>query len=151
MSENKEVGMKYRIEYAEDQAEDIVVYAKGESPTLSKIEALLREDEGTLFGYSQGDVVRLESRDIYCFCIEAGRVYALTEHEKLYIKERLYHLETLFGRDFIKINQSCLVNMAQIKRFDASLGGALTVVLKNGYRDYVSRRQLGAVKKRLGI
>ena len=32
-----------------------------------------------------------------------------------------------------------------------TLGGSLTVVLKNGYRDYVSRRQLKAVKERMGL
>ena len=57
----------------------------------------------------------------------------------------------LDGSDFVKLNQSCIVNIKKIECFDASLGGALKVTLKNGYRDYVSRRQLKAVKERLGL
>jgi acetyl esterase/lipase len=38
-----------------------------------------------------------------------------------------------------------------IKRFNTSVGGALTVTLQNGFRDYVSRRQLKSVKERLEL
>ena len=55
------------------------------------------------------------------------------------------------GTDFIKINQSCIANIRQIQRFDTSFSGTLRVIFKNGYTDYVSRRQLKAVKERLGL
>jgi len=38
-----------------------------------------------------------------------------------------------------------------IKKFDVSFGGALTVIFKNGYTDYVSRRQMKIVKERIGF
>ena len=44
-----------------------------------------------------------------------------------------------------------LINIDKIKRFDASLSGFLLVTLKNGYSDYVSRRNLKNVKERLGL
>ena len=143
--------MKYRIEFAKDQEEDVVVYAKRECEALKKIEVLLRDDEQTLFGYSDGDVIRLYPDGVYCFFIEAAKVFALTDEGKLLVKDRLYRLERMYEEDFVKINQSCLVNISKIKRFDASLGGALMVVLKNGHKDYISRRQLKSVKERLGI
>ena len=67
------------------------------------------------------------------------------------IKERLYTVENTVGDSFIKINQSCIVNIDKIERFEASFSGALTVVLKNGYKDYISRRQLKIVKERIGF
>ena len=143
--------MKYRIEFVEDQSEDVVVYARRESAVLNKIEALLREEEKLLFGYSDGEMVKLDPRDVYCFFIEAGKVYAMTDGGRFVVKDRLCALEPLCGDDFVKINQSCLVNISKIKRFDASLGGTLMVVLQNGHRDYISRRQLKAVKERLGL
>ena len=76
---------------------------------------------------------------------------ALTECDRLQLKMRLYQLEEKFSDRFVKINQSCLVNMDKIARFDASIGGALMVTLKNGYKDYISRRQVKAVKDRVGL
>ena len=57
----------------------------------------------------------------------------------------------MMSEDFLKINQSCIVSIDRIERFDVTPGGALTVIMKNGYKDYVSRRQMKAVKERLGI
>ena len=81
----------------------------------------------------------------------ARSIYALTKDEKYKLKQRLYVLEEMLNRDFIKINQSCIVNVKKIQRFDASFSGAMSVVLKNGYKDYISRRQLKNVKERIGI
>jgi DNA-binding LytR/AlgR family response regulator len=63
----------------------------------------------------------------------------------------MYTVEEQLGGRFVKINQSCTVNVDKIERFDVSIGGALRVTLKNGFRDHVSRRQLKAVKERMGI
>ena len=57
----------------------------------------------------------------------------------------------LFNDNFIYINQSCLINISKIKCFDVNFSGALNVILKFGYSDYVSRRQVKNVKVRLGI
>lgn len=143
--------MKYRIEFVEEQDADIVVYAKEPSSALEKIEALLGEFDESIIGYAGSQVVKLDAQDVHCFFVEGGKVYALVGKERFYVKDRLYRLEAVLTRDFVKINQSCLVNEAQIQRFDASIGGALLVTLKNGYKDYVSRRALKAVKERIGI
>ena len=142
--------MKYRIEITEHQTEDILIFAKESSPVLEKIEALLRETD-TVFGYGNNAVIKLNEENTDCFFVEESKVYALTGEGKFLTKERLYRLETVFGDRFVKINQSCLVNVSKIKQFEVSVGGALMVVLKNGYRDYVSRRQLKTVKERLGL
>ena len=67
------------------------------------------------------------------------------------IKMRLYEIEEKLGDDFVKINQSTVVNVKMIEKFSVSFGASLTVHLKTGRRDYVSRRQLKAVKERMGI
>jgi hypothetical protein len=75
----------------------------------------------------------------------------LTGAETLQLKQRLYEIEKVLPETFVKINQSCLCNIRKISKFGASLGGSLTVILKNGYKDYVSRRQIKAVKERFGL
>lgn len=142
--------MKYKIEILEELDADIVIYAKESSPVLEKIEAMLGELDTTVFGYNERGMIKLSEENVYCFFVESGKVYAQTASGKLLIKDRLYRLESIF-RGFVKINQSCLVNLSKIKRFDTSVGGALTVVLENGYRDYISRRQVKEVKERIGF
>jgi DNA-binding LytR/AlgR family response regulator len=75
----------------------------------------------------------------------------MTENETFQLKERLYMLEEMLDDSFLKINQSCIANIHKIKKFDASFSGALFVTLQNGYKDYVSRRRLKAVKERIGL
>ena len=141
--------MKYKIEIHENQEEDIIIYAKAPTDTLQKIEALLEVQQGELFGYAKGDTVKLNGEDVCCFLVEAGKVYALTEHERWQVKERLYQLEQQYEKSFVKINQSCLVNLSAIAKFQSFIDGSLSVVLKNGYQDYISRRQLKSVKERM--
>ena len=102
-------------------------------------------------GYNEREARVLSPDEIYCVTVEDSRVYALTKSEKYQLKERLYKVEELIGGDFVKLNQSCIVNIKMIESFDASIGGSLRVKLKNGYRDYVSRRQIKTVKERLGL
>jgi DNA-binding LytR/AlgR family response regulator len=46
---------------------------------------------------------------------------------------------------------SCIANLSKIKKFNASFSGSLSVVFKNGYTDYVSRRSVKFIKERLGL
>ena len=56
-----------------------------------------------------------------------------------------------FNEYFVKLNQSCLANIKQIKEFKASIGGSVMVIFQNGYKDYISRRELKNVKERIGL
>ena len=143
--------MKYRIEIHENQEEDIIISAKAQTDLLCKIEAILESRQEQLLGYANGETVPLNGEDVLCFYVETGKVYAMTEQEKWQVKERLYQLEQQYEKSFVKINQSCLVNLSAISKFQSSIGGSLSVVLKNGYRDYISRRQLRTVKERMGF
>ena len=143
--------MEYKIEISPSQSEDIIISARERTPLLEKIEELIASSGQTLLGYNGDDTVILDAEDINCFFVEASKVYALTDKERWQIKSRLYQLEAAFSGRFIKINQSCLINPNKIERFNTSIAGTLSVILKNGYKDYVSRRQLREVKERIGL
>ncbi|MBQ7921925.1 MAG: LytTR family transcriptional regulator [Clostridia bacterium] len=143
--------MKYRIEINPKQKEDILISARQTSEILDRMEALLKGPADVLYGYSGQDIVKLGTENVYCFFTEGNKVFASAKEGKYQVRERLYSLEELYPDDFLKVNQSCLVNISQIRKFDVSIGGSLVVILKNGYRDYVSRRQMRSVKERLGI
>ena len=143
--------MKYQIIIDETRDEQVLVYSHSENSFTRAVARLCEEDGYDLIGYSGREGVRITPNEVYCFIVEDNKIYALTEKEKLFVKCRLYTLEEALPQSFIKINQSCIANIHFIKRFDISFSGALTVKFKNGYVDYVSRRNLKKVKERLGL
>ena len=131
--------------------ESIVIHVKERTALVDEIEKLVSNNDGPLVGYSDNSIYSIDMREVHCFAIEDGKIYAFTQDKKLWIKARLYSLETVLSKDFIKINQSCIANVKQIEKFESTFGGALLVVFKNGRKDYVSRRQLKSVKERIGF
>jgi DNA-binding LytR/AlgR family response regulator len=134
-----------------NREEEIVLYVRKRSELSDKIERLAAESGTELFGYIDKSILKLEPHEIFCFAIEDGKVFAVLKDKKARMSQRLYEIEEIFASDFLKINQSCLINVKKIEKFDVSIGGALRVTLKNGYSDYISRRLLKSVKERLGF
>ena len=143
--------MKLRIVIDPNRDEEIVINAHEKSHLVCEIEELLKNHSVDLIGYTEYETVKLDLNDVYCFYIEDNKVFALMENEKYRLKSRLYQLEENLSDNFVKINQSCIANIKKIDRFKATVGGSLTVVFKNGYVDFVSRRNLKNVKERLGL
>ena len=139
--------MKCRTVIDKDREEEVVIYVHEKSTLSSEIEEFVLGRSLELLGYKDKNIVKLLPSDVYCFIVEDNRVYAVCENERFQIKQRLYLLETMLDKDFVKINQSCIANIRKIAKFDASITGTLMVNFKNGYKDYVSRRQLKIVKE----
>lgn len=143
--------MKLRIVIDPNRDEEIVINAHEKSHLVCEIEELVKNHSVDLIGYTENETVKLDLNDVYCFYTEDNKVFALMENEKYRLKSRLYQLEENLSDNFVKINQSCIANIKKIDRFKATVGGSLTVVFKNGYVDFVSRRNLKNVKERLGL
>lgn len=143
--------MEFKLIIDEFRNEEVVVYAKKNNKLTQKIEQLVNDSNLELVGYKNKEATFLNTSDVFCFTVFDGKVYALTENDRFVLKLRLYQVEDMLSEGFVRINQSCIANIKAIKQFDASVSGNLTVSFKNGYKDYVSRRQLKAVKERLGI
>lgn len=143
--------MKLRIVIDPNRDEEIVINAREKSHLVCEIEELVKNHSVDLIGYTENETVKLDLNDVYCFYTEDNKVFALMENEKYRLKSRLYQLEENLSDNFVKINQSCIANIKKIDRFKATVGGSLTVVFKNGYVDFVSRRNLKNVKERLGL
>ena len=143
--------MKCTIIIDKDREEELTIIAHEKNKLVEEIERLMESSSLEIIGYANENIKKLTPMEIYCFNIENGKIVAYTEFEKFFVKKRIYELEELLSCDFVKINQSCIVNIKKFSHFSASFGGALMITLKNGYRDYVSRRQVKAVKERVGI
>ena len=135
----------------EDREEEVLIYTHSRTELVSEIERLCSNNSLDLIGFKKKSIIKLSVSDVFCFVVEDNKIFATLDNDKILIKRRLYEIEEILDSSFVKINQSCIVNIKKIDRFDASFSGALMVTLKNGYRDYVSRRQLKFVKERIGF
>ena len=85
----------------------------------------------------------------YVITTADGKVIAIDgSGSRFSLKERLRDLEEVLPSYFIRINKSALANEHRIARFDAVFSGGVDAVFQCGYREYVSRRCFGAIKRR---
>lgn len=143
--------MKLKITIDRNREEEILLFAHERTKLVDDIESLVKNFSKEIIGYTETQAHILHFSNITCFTVENNKVYAIVDKEKLQVKMRLYQLEEMLSDSFVKINQSCIANINEIKRFDSSISGTLKVVFKNGYGDYVSRRNIRAIKERLGV
>lgn len=143
--------MKTRLIIDESREEEVIVVLHQQSNIFEDIKRFVDGKESNIIGYKDTEIVILKEEDICCFFTEGNKVYANTIKDVYLIKKRLYQLEKELGLDFIKINQGCIANLKNVTRFNASFTGTLEVNFKNGYKDYVSRRELKKLKERIGV
>jgi len=143
--------MKCNVYIGTETEERVDVYARSRTPLVERIEALTEGTETRLVGFVGDETVVLDWAQVQRIYVEEGKTYASTNDGVYWVKRRLYQMEELAGDDYVKINQSSLVRVSSVRKFEASWGGALRVVLANGDSDYVSRRQTKAVTARFNI
>lgn len=143
--------MNYRLIIDKSKEESIVITAHEKNELIIEIEKLVISNMVNIIGYKNDEIYPLELCDVYCFYTEDGKVFAMTKDNEYLVKERIYQLEEVCKEMFVKINQGCLVNIKKILKFESNLGGFIKVILKNNYSDFVSRRELKNIKRRLDI
>ena len=143
--------MKYTLILDETKEETITIIAHKKNELITEIEKLINKEKFILFGFIGDDIVPLDLSDVYAIYTSDNKVYAKTKSETLLLRERLYRIEENISDDFIKINQGCIINLKKVLKFESNLNASIKVVLKNGFSDYISRRELKNVKRRLGL
>lgn len=147
--------MKFNLIITKEE-ESITLCVHKRTPLTDKIEELVNNDELTIDGiningYLDKDIVPLKLEKISRFYAEDDKCYASVDNKTYQIRKRLYQIEEILPSYFIRINKSSIININFIKRFNTSWTANVFVELKDGVKDYISRRQLKNVKERLGI
>ena len=146
--------MIFKLVIDKEQEEQIVATVHGRSALTDRIEALVAGAERTeeLTGYTQEDTVILKPEEIECICVEDGKTFAVyADGIKYRLRGRLYEVEARLGPEFVRVNKSVLANWKKIRRFKASIAGAVDVEFKSGHVEYVSRRCFAELKRRYGL
>ena len=142
--------MKLNVFVDKAQEERIDIYIKEKRQIVEDIENLISE-ENILLCYKNSEIYKVSFSEIILLAVENEKVAVFTQNDKFFIKERLYMAEEKLSSDFVRLNQSAIGNIRKIRKFDCSVSGTLKVTFTNGLTDYVSRRQVKAVKERLGL
>lgn len=103
-----------------------------------------------VIGYINNEIYFIELKDIICFFSKDKYVFARTKENSYKIKYKLYELNEIFEqKDFIRISNSCIININKIECFDTSIIGTITVKMKDGTKEVVSKRNVSQIMKLL--
>ena len=107
--------------------------------------------EDYLVGIADDQVCVLDISDIIRVFVEDRKVFVVTKKGKFVVRKKLYEMNNLLTKDFVKISQSEIANIKFIKNLDLSIRGTIVIVYKNSDISYVSRRLLKDFKTKLGL
>lgn len=107
--------------------------------------------EDYLVGIADDQVCVLDISDIIRVFVEDRKVFVVTTKGKFIVRKKLYEMNNLLTKDFVKISQSEIANIKFIKNLDLSIRGTIVIVYKNSDISYVSRRLLKDFKSKLGL
>ena len=111
----------------------------------------IENKEDYFTGILDGKVCLLNMEDIIRVYVEDRKVYVVTIEGKFIIRKKLYEVQSMLTKDFIKISQSEIANVKYIHSLDLGLRGTIVINYKNSDISYVSRRMLKAFKVKLGL
>lgn len=107
--------------------------------------------EDYLVGIADDQVSVLDISDIIRVFVEDRKVFVVTTKGKFIVRKKLYEMNNLLTKDFVKISQSEIANIKFIKNLDLSIRGTIVIVYKNSDISYVSRRLLKDFKTKLSL
>ena len=122
-----------------DEIQNIIKYVSRINTTPTQIVAT---EDNKIYFIDLDKVISFFSKDKYNYVRVKDGTYK--------IKYKLYELEEIFkDRDFIRISNSCIINVKQVECFDTSILGTVVVKLKDKTQETVSKRNFAQIKKLL--
>ena len=145
--------MKVEIKLQPDlKAPFAVIYTEEVTEEVQRAVHLLTEERADLISAAEEEkIVMLHPEDIYLIRAESDKTTLYTAKRQYRSNRRLYELERLLGKNFMRISKGVIINLQLLDYVAPSLGGVMVLVMKNGLRDYISRKYLPAFKRYLGI
>lgn len=92
----------------------------------------------------------IDLEKVICFFSKDKYNYVRTKEGVYKIKQKLYELENILKqKDFVRISNSCIININQVECFDTSILGTVLVKLKDNTQENVSKRKVAQIMKLL--
>ena len=121
------------------EIEDIIKYVSRINTIPTQI---LASNDNKIYFIDLEKVICFFSKDKYNYVRVKDGIYK--------VKYKLYELEEILKeKDFIRISNSCIINIKQVECFDTSILGTVLVRLKDNTEETVSKRNFAQIKKLL--
>ena len=104
-----------------------------------------------LIGIVEDKASIIDIGEIIRVYIEDRKTFVVTLKDTYVVKKKLYEVENIVTRNFVKISQSEIANIKFIKNLDFSNTGTIVIKYKNSDISYVSCRMIKEFKLKLGI
>ena len=129
--------MKVSIELSPEYSEPYaIIYADKITDSIQRTLDIFGSNESPITAFkNENDIVILQPKEIYMVRVE-------NKDTIIYGKEHRYRS---------RISKATLVNLSYMSNVEAGFSGTLNLKLKNGCKDYVSRKYLPEFKKYLGL
>ncbi len=146
--------MKIRIELSEDQKEDeVLIRCKQVDEKIQKIHRYILDQASSglqIVFYKENQEFYFSLDEILFFETESPHIYAHTTNDAYRIKYRLYELEQLLSKSFLRASKSTIVNIRQVYSITRNITASSLIQFKNSHKQiYVSRLYLKELKQRL--
>lgn len=144
--------IEIRIDETCKEPRIVVITDKMTEEISSLVRKLSAQQPAAIMGFREDIAEILDPSGIYRIFALGGKVFADTDRGEYTLRLRLYEAEQrLDERMFVRISNSEIINLKNVKGFDLSFAGTICVTLSNGAVTYVSRRYVSRIKQVLGI
>jgi DNA-binding LytR/AlgR family response regulator len=107
--------------------------------------------KAVLIGNLDDRMVVIDPEKIVLIRVESEKVYIVTEEATYRIGKRMYELLEVLGKDFMQVSKSAAVNLKYLESVEPSFNGVMLLHMKNGEKEYISRKFVPQLKKYLGL
>lgn len=144
MKVSVELSPEHRIPYA-------VIYTDHMTEGIQQVLEVLQVNDMPITAWHKDRMVILQPKEIYMVRIENGETILYGKTEQYCSRKRLYELSAQLGKQFMQISKSALVNLSYLDSVESGFSGTLLLKLRNGCKEYVSRKYLPEFKTYLGL
>src|SRR5699024_11036473 len=103
-----------------------------------------------IFGIDGDQTILLQPEEIDFIYSENRKVFAAIGNKQLEIRMKLYEVEDILtGHSFLRFSKSVIGNLNNIQRFELSFNGNLCVYFMSGNKEYISRKYVSGIKRKL--
>lgn len=136
--------MKIRIELIQpDEQEEIIVRCKRMDENVQKLHDYLSAQSTSvrqMVFYKDNEEFYFSLEEILFFETDSDSVYGHTESDSYRIKYRLYELEEMLPRHFLRVSKSTILNVKHIYSIQKNITASSRVQFRNSHKEvFVSR------------
>jgi len=129
--------------------ERIIVQCHNISPELLSVLNSLKTPSNMLVANIGNEIHRVNPADVFYIESVDRKTFIYCECKVYESKQKLYELEELAMKDFLRISKSVIVNINKIKTLIPSLSGNVEAILINNERVVISRRFINNLREAL--